>query len=180
MAKKKKGAATIVTGGLGTSRPGTYVHQPGVPAAPLPQNPYVASTPPIDPAFEAYKVSSARNVALSNADATYQNARIENQYGLGADTSNPYSQAKMLEESYKRSQRGTLNSYASQGQLHSGAYGRMQGENQRNYNIGYDELARSYKDAKYGVVRSQLGTYANSVAGVDDAQFAALLRALGG
>lgn len=145
-----------------------------------PTNPYTAPTPPIDPAYEAYKVTAGRNTALADADALYQGSRIENDYGLGSDTSNPYSRAKLLEENYKRSQRGTTNSYASQGQLNSGAYERMQGENTRNYSMGYDQLARGYGDAKYQNTRNQLGTYASNATGVDQAKFDALLRALGG
>jgi hypothetical protein len=148
-------------------------------ASPIaPQNPYVAPTPPVDPDYEAYRVSANRNVALADADAGYQNARIENQYGLGSDRSNPWSDAKMLEDSYLRDQRGTTNSYASQGQLNSGAYQRMQGENKRSYSIGYDRLARDYQDAKYGVARDQLQTWADSGVGIDQAKFESILRSL--
>lgn len=156
------------------------IPNPSKPFDPPAQNPYVAPAPPIDPEFEAYKVGANRNVALADADATYQLGRIDNQYGLGADQSNPYSQAKLLEESYKRSTRGTENSYASMGQRNSGAYRRMQGENARNYSIGFDQLSRGYQDARYGVVRGQLGSYAENSTGVDQASFEALLRALRG
>jgi hypothetical protein len=171
MAKKKKriGTASQGTSGLGTLTP----------AAPAP-NPYVQQAPPIDPMYEAYKVSAQRNTALADADAAYQTARIENQYGLGADRSNPYSDAKLLEDSYLRSQRGTTNSYAAQRQLYSGAYKRMQDENKHQYNVGYDRLAREYQDAKYGVVRGQLGSYVQYGAGVDDERFRSILRGLGG
>jgi hypothetical protein len=144
------------------------------------QNPYVSTAPPVDPQAEAYKVSAQRNAALGDADAGYQTARIENQYGLGSDRSNPYSDAKLLEDSYLRDQRGTTNSYAAQGQLYSGAYKRMKGENERQYSIGYDRLARSYQDAKYGVTRGQLQSYADFGSGVDDERFRSILRGLGG
>jgi hypothetical protein len=176
--RKRKGTAGSSTGGFGTPPASGLGGAPVYGATPAPTNPYIAQAPPVDPMFEAYKVTSARNTALADTDATYQNARIENSYGLGSDQSNPYSQAKLLEESYKRSQRGTTNSYASQGQLYSGAYGRMQGENQRNYSIGYDQLARGYQDAKYGVARNQLGSYAGNSAGVDQASFDSILQAL--
>lgn len=184
--KKKKKVGTVqgpsLGGGVVAAKPGNTGLGSGAPVytgAPLPLNPYTATAPPIDPNYDAYRVSSGRNLALANADATYAGAQIENQYGLGSDTSNPYSRAKLLEETYKRSQRGTLNNYAAQGQLYSGAYGRMQGENKRNYSMGYDELARSYQDAKRTNTRNQLGAYADYGVGVDDAQFNSLLRALG-
>jgi hypothetical protein len=149
-------------------------------ATPPPPNPYASSVPPVDPSLEAYRVAGMRNTALADASAGFQTGQIENQYGLGADVSNPYSQAKLLEDHYKRSQLGTTNSYAAQGQLTSGAYGRMQGENARNYNIGYDQLARAYTGAKGNILLGQLGTYANQLGGVDEQRFASLLRALAG
>lgn len=192
MAKKKtSGRVTTGSGGIGTpakvglgaprpnftpTGPGTAYPTP----PPFPSNPYTAPAPPIDPAYEAYKVSAGRSVALADADATYQNARLENLYGLGADTSNPYSRGKLLAENLRRSQRGTEGSYANMGQQYSGAYQVAQGENTRNYSIGYDQLARDYADQKKGVLRGQLGTYAQYGTGVDEAQFQSLLKALGG
>jgi lambda family phage tail tape measure protein len=150
-------------------------------ATPLPpQNPYVQQAPPIDPQAEAYNVSARRNVALGDADATYQNARIENQYGLGADQSNPYNDARMLEDAYLRNQSSTKSSYASRGLQGSGAYKQVKAFNERNYSIGYDRLARDYQDAKYGVTRGQLQSYADYGVGVDDARFQSILRGLGG
>lgn len=185
MAKRRKkpiGTAigTSVGGGWVGSKPGSAGLPGGVPAGTVggPQNPYTATAPPIDPSYEAYKVSAGRNTALADADAAYQGQRIENEYGLGADTSNPWSKAKLLEENYKRSQRGTQNSAGNQ--LYSGSYQRAQSENTRNYSMGYDQLARGYQDAKYNVTRGQLGSYAENAMGVDDEKFRALLRAITG
>lgn len=188
MAKRRRGKVQgpSVGGGFVGNKPGTA----GVPGglAPItaqnpyvgPQNPYTATAPPIDPNYEATKISAGRNVALSDADALYQNTQIENSYGLGSDTSNPYSRAKLLENNYQRQQRGTQIGLAQQGQLYSGAMQTAQDENTRNYSMGYDQLARGYGDAKYQNTRAQLGTYAANATGVDQEKFNALLRALGG
>lgn len=136
--------------------------------------------PPIDPQYEAYKLSSGRNLAIGNADATYQRGQLEQSYGYGASgAANPYSRAALLEESFKRSKLGTTNSYASSGQLYSGAYGRMQGENERQYSIGADQNRREYDQAVYGVNRGQAQNAANYGVGMDDEKFKALLRSLG-
>jgi hypothetical protein len=63
-----------------------------------------------------------------NAEAAYQHANISNEYGIG-DSSNPFSKAAMLQESYNRSKLGTTNSLAAQGQLYSGAMINAQNEN---------------------------------------------------
>jgi hypothetical protein len=174
MARRKRSRVGGQNSGLGNNPDGS--RRAATPLAPV--NPYVSQAPPVDPQYEAYRVSAQRNVALGDADATYQAARIENQYGLGADRSNPYSDARMLEDAYKRNQRGTLNSYAAQ--KGSGAYLRAQDEDKRNYSIGYDRLSRDYTDAKYGVARGQLQSYADYGVGVDDARFQSILRGLGG
>lgn len=143
----------------------------GGPAAPKPG-------PPLDPVAEAQKAADRRNLALSDASSTYQLGRLEQDYGI-TDKSNPYARAALLEESYKRDKRGTLNSYASQGQLDSGAYGRMQGENFRNYDISKDQLLRGYQDDKANVQLGRLQSYADYGSSMTEADFAALLRAFG-
>lgn len=137
------------------------------------------TTPPLDPTFEADLATANRNRAVAGAEATYQTGQINQEYGI-TDHSNPYSRAALLEEQYKRSKAGTVNSYASAGQLNSGAYQRMQGENDRNYSIGSDQLARQYQNSIHNVQYGQAQTIANSGSGVDDAAFQALLRAIRG
>lgn len=175
MAKRRQGTVTPYGSSLPSSPAKPVVSST---AGVAPQNPYVSNSPGIDPNLEASKVAAGRNVAFADADAGYQNARIENEYGLGSDISNPFSQAKLYEESYKRGQRGTQNSYAAQGQLNSGAYGRAQGENDRNYLMGYDKISRGYSDALANVTRNQLQTYNSNAMGVDQSQYDAILRAL--
>lgn len=136
--------------------------------------------PPIDPQYEAYALSANRNVALGNADAAYQRGQLDQTFGYGAGgAANPYSRAALLEESFRRSQTGTQNSYAGAGQLFNGAYRRMQGENQRNYSIASDQNRRQYDQAQYGINLGQAQTAANYGIGIDDEKYKALLRALG-
>jgi hypothetical protein len=136
------------------------------------------SAPPIDPAFEAYRAAAGRNVAVSDAEAKYQLGSLSNEYGIG-DTSNPYSKAALLQESYNRSKLGTTNSMASQGQLYSGALQNAQGENDRNYSINSDALKRAYGNATHAVRYGQAQTYANNAIGVDSSAFQSLLNSLG-
>lgn len=129
---------------------------------------------------QAYNVSAGRNLALSGADAAYQRGQLEQQFGYGdSGAANPYSRAALLEESFRRNKLGTTNSMASAGQLHSGAYGRAQNENSRQYSIASDENRRAYDQQIYGLNFGQAQNAANYGAGVDDAAFEALLRALG-
>lgn len=145
------------------------------------QGPFNPGGPPIDPQYEAYRLSAQRNMAIGNADATYQRGVLDQEFGYGAGgAANPYSRAKLLEESYKRSKLGTTNSYASSGQLTSGAYGRQQGENQRQYSISADQNRRAYDQAVYGINLGQAQNAANYGIGLDDQRFQALIRALGG
>ena len=137
-----------------------------------------ASGPPIDPAFEAYRAAAGRNVSLSDAEAKYQQGALSNEYGIG-DSSNPYSKAALLQESYNRSKLGTQNSVGGN-QIFSGSYQNAQGENDRNYSIGSDALKRAYGQASHGIQYGQAQTYANNALGVDSEKFNALLRALGG
>lgn len=136
---------------------------------------------PVDWQEQAYGLSATRNLNLANQDATYQRGQLEQEFGYGASgAANPYSRAALLAESFKRDKLGTTNSMASAGQLHSGAYGRAQNENQRNYSIASDQNRRAYDQSVYGVNLGQAQTAANYGIGMDDEAFAALLRALGG
>lgn len=135
---------------------------------------------PLDPQEEAYRLGAGRNVTLAQGEGAYQRGQAEQFYGYGASgAANPYSQAALLEESYKRSKLGTTNNYASSGQLHSGAYGRMQGENQRQYSIGVDRNRREYDQTVHGINYGVAQTVANNGIGVDEETYKALLRALG-
>jgi hypothetical protein len=86
-----------------------FADGPGVQAAP----PDVGGRP-LDPAEIAAGISANRNLALGNANATYQQGQLQQQYGYGeSGAANPYSRAALLQESFQRSKLGTTNSYAA-------------------------------------------------------------------
>lgn len=143
-------------------------------------NPAAVGGPPLDPQFEAHRASAGRNLQLAEGEGAYQRGQAEQFYGYGVSgAANPYSQAALLEESFKRSKLGTTNAYASMGQHNSGAYDRMQGENARNYSIQSDQNRRAYDQAVHGINYGQAQAAANYGVGMDDEAFNALRRALG-
>jgi hypothetical protein len=150
---------------------------------PLPK-PDVPLTQPFDPEFEATKLGATWNVSLSDAEAGYQSGNLAYDTGYDANgqrnSANPYNQAQMLEDNYHRSQLGTTNSYAAQGQYNSGAYGRAQGHNDRLYAQGSDRLQRDTADAYHGIRVGQLQTYAGNALGVSGDSFEALKKAIYG
>lgn len=99
--------------------------------------------------------------------ADYQGHQIGQSYGYdaqgnvitsGADL-NPYAQAAILKRNYDNSVRGTTNSYASQGQLYSGALKNAQGSNDFSYGQSSDASKRAaqgaYNSAASGVTNAQ-------------------------
>lgn len=181
---KPKGPQNLGRGNL--LNPGGSGATGGHPVAPYPgmgapaQNVYTSqdTAPPPDPAFLAQQAQAQLAMGLGNAWDTYQRGQIENDYGLGADASNPYSRAKLLEQSYQQNQRGANTSYASQGQLYSGAYQNAKDYNARNYAVGQDRLQREYQGAKDQITKGSLDRYSQygSLAGAD---LQSLLKQLG-
>lgn len=166
-------------------QPGQSGYRPAQPASPSVPSAGPGGAPvggrPLDWQEQAYGLSASRNLALSNAGAAYQRGSLEQEFGYGpSGLADPYSRAARLEENYKRSKLGTTNSMASAGQLYSGAYGRAQNENQRQYSIAADQNRRQYDQQIYGLNQAQAQAAAQYETGVDDEAFAALLRALGG
>jgi hypothetical protein len=169
--KPKKGAA----------RPS--VHAPNAPNAPM-YAPYVPPTPvapqPFDPALEQQKLAAGRNVALGNNEATWQTQNTG--YNLGynpdgtANAANPYSQAQLLTDSYKRNQLGTTNSMAAQGQLYSGSLLNARATDDRNYSQSDAALRQQALQAYHGINATKLGNYASNASGVSDADWAGLLK----
>ena len=141
----------------------------------------VVPVQPLDPAQVNAQITAQRNIGSADLYATFQQGQLDQNYGYGAGgAANPYSQAAMLQESYKRNQAGTLNSAAASGNLYSGSYGRAQNENSRNYAIGDDQLRRQYGQQSGQIGFDRLQTYANQGSGVDQASYEAMLRALRG
>jgi hypothetical protein len=174
VAKKKNKPGWIGSSFIPGSLPGT---QPA-PAAPPP---VVVQPQPFDPQLEAARQGAAWNQQTSGAEATYQRGQTAANTGFNADgsvnTSNPYSQATLLQDSYKRSVTGTNNSYAAQGQLYSGARVNAQAANDRGYSQGYDALRRSAMDTYHGIGFGQLQGYGQNALGGNQAEYDALRRA---
>lgn len=160
--------------------PADYQQQPAAPA-PAPADP---GGPPVDPAYEAQKAANLRALQLGNAFDTYQTGRINADYGFdasgGIDLNNPYSRAAQARERYLQQQAGTGTSFASQGQLYSGALQNAQAYNTRQFDVGIDQLKKQQADALMEILRGKVGRY--SQVGVEDSDqgLASLLKALGG
>jgi hypothetical protein len=139
---------------------------------------------PFDPEFEAKKLSAGMNIGLSDAEAGYQKGTLAYDTGYDAtgqrNTANPYSQAQLLEDNYRRSLMGASNSYAAMGQYNSGAYGRAKGREDRLYAQGSDRLQRDTTAAYHGIGAGQLGTYASNALGVSGGAYDALKRSIYG
>lgn len=158
---------------LGTpvsNKPGSV--KPAAPKAPV---------QPLDPELENQKIIGQREIATSDLYAGWQQANLDAQYGFGAGGAmSPYSEAAKLQENYKRDVLGTTSGFGQAGQFNSGAYGSAQNENARNYDMRYDAARRAYDQASGNLKFGQLQTYARAGAGIDEATFNAMLKALGG
>lgn len=138
-----------------------------------------ATALPPDPMFLAQQAAAQRTLALGNAWDTYARGRIENEYGLGSDVSNPYSRARLLEQDYQTGQRGTALDYANAGQLYSGASQNATDYNANKYSQNYDALKRSYQSQKDAITKGAIDRTSGSIANISQEDLAALLRQLG-
>lgn len=153
------------------------------PAAPT--APVAPVIPPLfDPAVEQQRLASTFNVQLADADAGYQRGQLAYNSGYDAtgarNTANPYAQAQRLEDMWRRSQLGTNNSMAAQGQYFSGARLNAQATNDREYAQSSDALKRSTQDAYYGIGRNQLQSYASNSLGVSGGAYDSLRKSVYG
>lgn len=178
--KAKPGEIKIAAPGGGFTPVEQYDfgYGPGVMQAP------VAAPQPVDPAFEAAKQSAQWNITTSDAEANYQTGQTAYQLGYNADgslnTSNPYSQAMLLQDNYKRSQVGTNNSMAAAGQLYSGARLNAQGRNDRLYAEGSAGLRDQAQDRYHNIGYGRLTTYGQNSIGTNQAGYDAVRRAVYG
>lgn len=85
------------------------------------------------------------NYEQTIAGVGFDRTQLGQQYGFDAagnlDPSNPYSIAANLQRRYQQGQQGTTNTFASRGQLYSGA-------TQRNLDEGTYQYGRSYDAAR--------------------------------
>lgn len=105
-------------------------------------------------------------------EADYQRHQIGQSYGYdangnlitsGADL-NPYAQAAVMKRHYDAMTRGTLNSYAANGQLYSGALQNASDANDFNYGLSADQLKRATQGAYHGQDLAVQGAQDNSIA----------------
>lgn len=115
---------------------GVRVTPPPAPAAPA-----SPATPPVDPVAEQRRILIQQGLERTEGDITAQEGDTRRQFGLD-DTSDPFSRAALLKQSYDNRVRGSTNSYASSGQLYSGALQNAQNTNALNYTQGTDSLRK--------------------------------------
>lgn len=139
-------------------------------------DPYTAPAPP-DPQLEQQRIATQQSLQIGDAWDQYSRTRLSNTYGIG-DTSNPYSRAKLLEDSFRRKQGSTLGNYASQGQLYSGALNVAQNDDQRQFSIDKDQMERSYYDSLANIEKGRLDRYSSAGMAMDQGTLNSILEAL--
>lgn len=144
----------------------------------------VVDPQPFDAAFEAAKQSAQWNITTGTAEANYQLGRTAYSTGYNADgslnTSNPYSQAMLLQDNYKRSRVGANNSMTAAGQYASGARRNAQGRNDRLYAEGSASLRDQAQDRYHDIQYGQLQNYGQNSIGGTQAGYDALRRSIYG
>lgn len=137
---------------------------------------------PFDPALEDARQGAQWRVGINDAESAYQRARTAYESGYDANglrnMANPYAQAQLFEDDYKRSLAGVLNGAGNQ--LYSGAYGRAKGREDRLYAQQSDRLQRDTANAYHGIGAGQLQTYGENSLGVSGEARAALKRSIYG
>jgi hypothetical protein len=146
--------------------------------------PPVVTPQPFDPMAEAAKQSATWNITTGDAEANYQTGRTAYSTGYNADgslnTSNPYSQAVLLQDNYKRSQTGTNNSLTSAELFGSGARAYGQARNDRLYAEGSASLRDSAQDRYHGIQAGRLQNYGQNSMGGSQAGYDALRTSIYG
>ena len=101
---------------------------------------------PSDAASISQKAGATQTYSNAVSSNAAQVAAKKNNYGFGGDTSNPYSQAAMLQKSYDQNRAGTLNSSAAAGQLYAGSMQNAQDANLSNLEAANSSLYGKYQD----------------------------------
>lgn len=107
------------------------------------QENYTAPTP-YSGAYDSTVAGLTNEFNQSQSEIAGQTLATEQQYGFGGDTSNPFSQARLLERNRLQQQNRTQNSYAGAGQLYSGALSNAKGADQFNAAQSLDTSQRDY------------------------------------
>ena len=121
------------------------------------QQGYLANQPaptPYSGAYDSQVASLGSSLQHTQTDLAGQNLALQQQYGFGADQSNPFSVARQLERQYGQRKAGTQNSYAAQGQLYAGSLSDAKGADRYDYEQSQDSALRDYQ-AKLAGLSSQ-------------------------
>ena len=163
-------AGKLPTSGTMTTSTGTMGYQAPPPIAAPPVQPQ-------DPVSEAKKSNLTRSYNDTSAAIDYDEGRVKREYGFD-DASNPFSRARLLQQSFENRQRATTNTLAARGQLYSGALVNQKAIDQRGYDTSYDQLRTGYQDALQSILqrRTQARTALDS--GTIEADAEGLSRAL--
>jgi hypothetical protein len=92
------------------------------------------------------------------------------------DPTNPFSKMALLQRSFEQAKSGTMNGYAGQGQLGSGAYQRMQAENTHNNDRDSQALKQAFLDILAGS-RADRTSASNNYIDTNSEAYRALLNA---
>lgn len=106
-----------------------------------------------------------------------QQSRAERDFGF-TDPSNPYSRAATLEKAYETDQRRSLNEFAGQGQLYSGAFQNRMDTDLADFGEAQYGLQQDYLDTIGDFGQALTGVQSDYDQGVIDAEAARLEAAL--
>jgi hypothetical protein len=132
---------------------------------------------PFDATYESQIGLNQRNLQNTNTGLDQEQSGLIRSYGLD-DPTDPFSQLHLLQRSFENRKRGNTNSYASSGQLYSGALQNAQNSAQYGYDQGYDQLRKGQNTALSGIANRRAAASSAFEQGNIDAGQAALDRAL--
>lgn len=116
--------------------------------------PAIAPPPPTpmpwDTNFETQKANSQARYDNTMSGLNYQQDQTTKQYGIG-DTTDPFSNMKLLQQAYDQHKQAAGNQMAARGQLYSGAYQNAQNNETTNFNQSSDALTKKYNAAINGI-----------------------------
>lgn len=139
---------------------------------------------PFDPSLAWAQQQATWQRGIADSEARYQQGETAWSLGYNADgslnTSNPYAQAQLLQDNYRRSVTGTDNSMAAQGQLYSGARVNAQARNDRLYAESSSALRDEARRTYHGIASGQLQSYGQNAMGLTQEQWDALRRSVYG
>lgn len=155
---------------------------------------------PMDPRITAWQneqntaLSGQRDTALTGLTADANRAASDYGFNITNDAAgnpvfggdltvnpqDPFSKMALLQKSYEGQKRGSLNSYAAQGQLYSGALHNKQTSDLSHNNQDKDALAKAFQDLLASIRQQRAGVTDSYNAGVGSAGAQAIQMALGG